>query len=94
MPLDMGKPAPYFAPNQQLFEALKDETKLRSAIAKACGGDDQSCATPADGDDAPATIAWPGTCPDFEGKGSDPAGKSGKAEIALKPRQIATVRFS
>lgn len=47
--------------------SAKDETKLRSAIAKACGGDDQTCGTP--GDDLPATIAWPSTCPDFEGKG-------------------------
>jgi hypothetical protein len=46
----------------------KDETKLRAAIAKSCGGDDRSCATPT-GDDAPSSIGWPGACPDFEGKG-------------------------
>ena len=48
--------------------SAKDETKLRGAIGKACGGADRSCATPA-GDDAPTTIGWPSACPDFEGKG-------------------------
>ncbi|MEO6030254.1 MAG: hypothetical protein ABIR79_25575 [Candidatus Binatia bacterium] len=48
--------------------SAKDETKLRSAIAKACGGDDRDCAT-LTGNDAPATIAWPNTCPNFEQAG-------------------------
>ena len=46
----------------------KNELKLRSTIAKACGGDDDDCATAA-GNDAPATLGWPGACPDFEGLG-------------------------
>ncbi len=29
MPLHNGQPAPYFAPNQQIFAPLRDETKLR-----------------------------------------------------------------
>lgn len=51
-----------------VLTAAKSETKLRSAIAKACGGDDQDCASLGD-NDAPATIAWPSTCPDFRGVG-------------------------
>lgn len=42
--------------------------KLRAAIAKACGGADHDCSTPAD-DDSLAALGWPGTCPDFEGLG-------------------------
>src|SRR6185503_17871031 len=48
--------------------AAKNEAKLRGAIAKACGGDDQDCASLGD-NDPPATIAWPSTCPDFRGVG-------------------------
>src|SRR5689334_1307418 len=46
----------------------KSEAKLRGAIAKACGGADQDCASLGD-NDPPASIAWPSTCPDFRGVG-------------------------
>ena len=52
--------------------SAKDEAKLRSAIAKACGGDDGDCAT-LGGNDAPATMGWPNGCPSFEAAGCDAA---------------------
>jgi cysteine-rich repeat protein len=42
----------------------KAATKLSSAIAKACGGDDRTCDGVGD-DDA----EWPSACPDFESRG-------------------------
>jgi hypothetical protein len=43
------------------------ESKLRRALAKACGGADRACGTP--DDETPASLGWPGACPDFEGHG-------------------------
>ncbi len=43
----------------------KAEANLRSKIAASCGGNDKVCGT-SDGDDAPATLGWGGTCPNFE----------------------------
>jgi hypothetical protein len=43
------------------------ESKLRRALAKACGGPDRTCGTP--DDETPASLGWPGVCPDFEGHG-------------------------
>src|SRR6185295_9390606 len=44
--------------------------KLRTAIAKNCGGSDKDCATAGDDDDVTAPpISWPAACPDFEGTG-------------------------
>jgi len=48
--------------------SAKSESKLRKVIAKACGGDDRDCTT-LTGNDAPAELAWPTACPDFEGAG-------------------------
>ena len=45
----------------------KADAKLRAAVAVACGGADKTCGTA--GDDAPSSIDWPATCPDFEGAG-------------------------
>jgi hypothetical protein len=43
----------------------KASTSLHVKIAEACGGADRVCGTP-DGDDAPATVGWGATCPNFE----------------------------
>jgi hypothetical protein len=56
------------ATNCAALTSAKDEAKLRSAIAKACGGGDQVCAT-LDDNDPPAALAWPNTCPDFAERG-------------------------
>ncbi len=47
---------------------IKADLRLRDAIDKACGGLDRECSTTSDNDTL-ASIAWPGTCPDFEGAG-------------------------
>src|SRR5436190_17030052 len=43
----------------------KAATKLQGTIAGSCGGADKVCGTP-DGDDAPASVGWGATCPNFE----------------------------
>src|SRR5215207_1691535 len=43
----------------------KASAKLQTAIAKRCGGADQTCSTTGDNDTL-ASIGWPGTCPNFE----------------------------
>jgi len=68
----LGKlaPATICATEAKTASALANaDAKLRTAIAKACGGDDKECATATDGNDDPAAIGWPATCPDFEGTG-------------------------
>jgi hypothetical protein len=42
----------------------KATTALGGAVGKACGGDDKACGTPPEV--SPASIGWPGTCPNFE----------------------------
>jgi hypothetical protein len=40
--------------------------KLAAAIGKACGGVDKVCGGNLTSEDSPATIGWPGRCPNFE----------------------------
>ncbi len=44
----------------------KATSKLTSAIDKACGGEDRVCGGDPSGEDTPASLGWPGTCPNFE----------------------------
>jgi hypothetical protein len=40
-------------------------TKMRSTIAKACGGTDKTCGADTTGEDTPASTGWPAICPGF-----------------------------
>lgn len=44
----------------------KAAAKMNAAIGKACGGEDQTCGGDLSGEDLPASIGWPNTCPNFE----------------------------
>lgn len=47
----------------------KAEAKMVAAIAKACGGSDKTCGGGSPGEQSPASLNWPSTCPGFLGEG-------------------------
>lgn len=54
-------------PNAAVTTAIANATaKLDKAIGKACGGDDKICGGDYAGEDLPAALGWPKTCPNFE----------------------------
>ncbi len=55
-----------FCPDSKTAEKISGAAdKLRNGIENACGGPDKDCGSLV-GNDSPASIGWPGVCPNFE----------------------------